>query len=412
MWKIGKTAGIISVITLIITVSFSSINIDQHSLIGWIFPETVMLKSFDFTDLIFAEQLQEGLGVDTNIVLVNIGQLDRKGIAEEIEIIHSQKPKVIGIDCSFRVRKDPKDDSLLAQALSKVKNLVLYSRLTFSGGIINEKFDSVTLCHPYFAQYGKAGYCNLKLSFSEEYSVLRYFRPTIFIGNHLQKSFAIEVASLSDSTKVKKILERENELEVINYRGNLDAFYSLDVKDVLGLPDSVSQGKRTEIPSLKDKIVLMGFMGNDLNRDFNLTIEDKFHTPMNPNFLDRSVPDMFGLIVQANIISMILHENYIDVSSQSVKTFSSFILCLLHVWILLLVFQKLPEWYDLLSILLLVFQVVLFSILRMTLFVEFNYKMNFDLTIGSLAVASVIVSVYHITVWKKFFNRIRLRKKF
>jgi len=84
------------------------------------------VQDLNLSDVVFSKIRNDGrYGVDSNVVLVNIGSLNRAGIAKEIEIINKYEPKVLGIDSFFRTPKDEKQDSLLIESLSNVKNLVL-----------------------------------------------------------------------------------------------------------------------------------------------------------------------------------------------------------------------------------------------------------------------------------------------
>ena len=53
-------------------------------------------------------------------------------------------------------------------------------------------------------------------------------------------------------------------------------------------------------------------IGNDLADD---ATEDKYLTPLNLNPGSGLVPDMFGVVIHANIISMILNEDFIEPNS-------------------------------------------------------------------------------------------------
>ena len=87
----------------------------------------------------------------SEIVLVNIGELDRTGIAKQLEILANYHPKVIGIDAFFRKPKrsdSPTEDSILiagdsalSRALKKIPNIVIGLELTE---------DSVKISHPMF----------------------------------------------------------------------------------------------------------------------------------------------------------------------------------------------------------------------------------------------------------------------
>jgi len=58
------------------------------------------LKDFDLTNYAFAE-LRETPKVDERIVLVNIGNLTRRELAQQIRAVNQYKPRVIGMDILF-----------------------------------------------------------------------------------------------------------------------------------------------------------------------------------------------------------------------------------------------------------------------------------------------------------------------
>jgi CHASE2 domain-containing sensor protein len=59
--------------------------------------------------------------------------------------------------------------------------------------------------------------------------------------------------------------------------------------------------------------------------------EDKFYTPLNKKLAGKSNPDMFGVVVHANIISMILREDYVEQMATWQEVAMAIILCLLNV---------------------------------------------------------------------------------
>ena len=62
--------------------------------------------------------------MDSTLVVVNIGDLDRQGIADLIEKINMQRPAILGIDILFKGIKDSGGNGALLQAISK-GNVVL-----------------------------------------------------------------------------------------------------------------------------------------------------------------------------------------------------------------------------------------------------------------------------------------------
>lgn len=342
------------------------------------------LNDVDMTDVVFGNaDLRETPEPDTSIVLVNFGNQSRRMIARQIEMIAAQKPKVLGIDCAFKKLKRPDEDSLLAKALSKVDNLVLYSKMLFKSEQ-SSHFDTIGKCHPFFARYGTTGFTNLVTPGQESYITCRSFSPKESADGVTEKAFALEIARYVDSQKVQKFLDRKNDVELINFRGNYDQFYSLDLDAFVGREDTNGFMVNPELPiSLKDKIVIMGFMGENF-ATAGLTREDKFHTPMNPRYAGKSYPDMFGVVVHANIVSMVLHGNPLNEMPFTAELLWAAFLCYLSVVFFFYIHEEYPSWYDLVvkttqvvAVLLILFAVVL-------VFARYRYKM--DLTIAAIAV--------------------------
>ena len=59
----------------------------------------------ELTDITFS-QLREDPIIDENVVIVNIGNLSRAGIAQQIMNISACKPRVIGLDIIFACDRD------------------------------------------------------------------------------------------------------------------------------------------------------------------------------------------------------------------------------------------------------------------------------------------------------------------
>ena len=76
-------------------------------------------------------------------------------------------------------------------------------------------------------------------------------------------------------------------------------FYAVDV----------GQLERGEVLGdvFKNSIVMMGFLGKYMG---DPVWEDKFFTPLNKKVAGRANPDMFGLVVHANVVAMILNQDY------------------------------------------------------------------------------------------------------
>jgi CHASE2 domain-containing sensor protein len=144
-------------------------------------------------------------------------------------------------------------------------------------------------------------------------------------------------------------------------------------------------------PSLfKDKIVIMGFLGK---RFGDPAWEDKFFTPLNKNVAGRANPDMFGPVIHANSAIMILNEDYINQLDDWQQYAIAILLCVLTVGLFKVIDDKLPIWYDALSVIVQVVQILLISGMVVWSFLFFNLKL--DLTL-SMAVIALVGPCYDI----------------
>jgi CHASE2 domain-containing sensor protein len=358
-------------------------------------PIETALSDFEMSDIVFARNIREEPGPDTSIVLVNIGNLSRRGIAREIEIIAEAGPKVLGIDCNFRNLRKPEDDSLLSAALSKVENLVLYSKLDYSARARGEEFDTLLYCHPRFAQYGVSGFCNLITPGAEEYLTCRTFKPVDSVQGHVERAFAVEVAAFAGPEKVERFLGRKKDVEIINFRGNTESFYCLDHHDLLGYDDGSGFLKQAELPvNLRDKIVIMGFMGESFGTPALLTREDKFHTPLNPSYAGKAYPDMFGMVVHANIVSMILNDTPVDSMGKWESYLLAILLCYLNVIFFFFIHEYYPSWYDLVVKTMQVVEVLLILGAAVMVYAFYSYSMQVTAAAIAVGLCGDVLEVY------------------
>ncbi|MCK5372455.1 MAG: CHASE2 domain-containing protein, partial [Cyclobacteriaceae bacterium] len=334
--SIFGTSFIISLILLFQVVQFFG----QFSLLD---PVGDAIGDVELTDLVFSE-IRENPPVDKNIILVNIGELSRREIAQELQIIYQFEPAVIGVDSYFWIHKeDSLGDTILSQALSKIKNLVLVSELEYNQS--TDEYDSIKFPISFF-NVGHSGFANLETDALDQhqFKVCRSFPPKKMVNGKEELAFSVRVCELVDKDITEEFLKRDNEYEVINYRGNIMDFgqtkfggryTALDISDVFQ--------KRFTPDLIKGKIVLFGFMGEDFN---DRSWEDKFYTPLNVKYAGRSNPDMFGVVIHANIISMILNREPIGKQSQFSGIATALVICFFTVLLFTLIYRRLPQWYD------------------------------------------------------------------
>ncbi len=303
----------------------------------------------EFTDIYFSQLLDDPVA-DQNVVLVNVGLESRMGISVLLDSISKYDPAVIGVDLFFDYPKeDTLGDLMLMEALGRVENLVLVTKLSQTMGNMDpESIDSLEWSHPMFTWNATPAFANLitDAGVQEDLKMCRTFVPQLELDNgENQVAFAVKMASYLSKEKADKFLARGNEEEVINYRGNVldygatkfgNKYFALDVWDVY------SGNFVPEI--IKDKVVIFCFLGEELGDRENF--EDKFFTPLNETYVGRAFPDMYGGVIHANIVSMVLNEDYIfylsDIQTWTLTVIMLFFTIMVFSWI----YKKLPKWYD------------------------------------------------------------------
>lgn len=252
-------------------------------------PFTKAFKDFSFLDLYHSEKMA-ALKPTNEIILVNIEQADRFQIQELLSHIQNQQPKAIGLDVIFKEEKDPFVDSLLQIQLTRPN-------------VITAKAFVANSWHYDFSNRDKdiqkTGYTNLNFNSTE--NVIREFQGYYSINDTLHASLAATTASyyLGKSWPEKKIRKKLENESTIDFVGNMDSFINFSFDECMNMET---------IPAMKDKIVLLGYLGKP--HGSNTDIEDKFYTPLNSVSAGKSAPDMFGVVIHANIIQMMLTDTY------------------------------------------------------------------------------------------------------
>lgn len=355
-------------------------------------PVSDAFKDFELSDVVFSH-IRENQTEEKNIVLVNIGNLDRGGVAELINTLNEFEPKAIGIDAFFRKPKAPELDSALAEAFSKTKNLVLVSEL-----IENQKtgsVDSIKYSNPLFMQYAQPGFADMIAQGTNSLNTARDCIPKEIYDGDTILSFPSKLASIYDPEKLKRYISRNHDVETINYQGNINVhvegstansktvFTALDWTDVFD--------KRFTPETIKGKIVIMGFMGEYIGQN---NWQDKFCTPLNSQYVGRTAPDMYGVVVHANIVSMILKESYINDMPQWLNILLSLIFIFFTVWVFNWLYLNTAEWWDGISMILSIIGVILLSVTSVMIFDQKNYTFDIALSSVALLLSGNLIELY------------------
>ena len=348
-------------------------------------PIKIAISDFDVYDIVFSK-IREEQKADTNIVLVNLDNLSRSDIARQINIVNSFNPKVVALDAIFQVEKEPDSDSKLAEAFSKCPNLVIASRLE-NYDETKETFDTLLTSINLFDQYASNGFANIPNDEQVSFKTIREFRPTSKVKGKIVPSFAAKIVEKFNRDAFQLLMQRKKEIEKINYVGNFNKFYYLDANQVLSGNEDLS--------FIKNKIVLFGFIETDIN---NKTLEDLYFTPLNERYAGKSFPDMYGAVIQANIVSMILNKNYINTMPEWISILIAIVLTYVSAFIFFNVKRKYKDWFGALA------KLYILSISLMNLFIgvmifhHFNYRINLTLALAVVVLTGTIISMYRMYV--------------
>lgn len=383
------------------------------------------LGDMELTDIAFS-QIRKDPPMDTNIVIVNIGYLSRAQIGQQIINLSKHKPKVIGLDIIFSCdwlqdsticpqAYDTMGNMYFAYAVQQAGNVVMAHKLQQTKKLIKEfgdidVYDSIEHTYPNLMPGAYEGFVNLETeaAHQEDLKACRRFNPQMMVNGQRELAFSVKMAMIYDSVRTNRFLARDKPTEVINYKGNIvdwheasnyaGRYFVLDWDQALDTTQFVGE-------MIKDKIVIMGFLGGDLT---DTSWDDKFFTPLNKKYAGKARPDMYGVVVHANIVSMILEEDYIEVLQPWQEITIAIIVCFLNVALFLVITKKIPDWFDGLSVAVQLIQIVLFSFLMIEFFAWFNFKFNVTWTLAVVAVVGTSFELYN-GVIKTLFRTVRKR---
>ncbi|MCC2548232.1 CHASE2 domain-containing protein [Hymenobacter sp. BT175] len=346
-------------------------------------PIKEVLKDFSYTDVYYAK-INQSTSVDTSIVLINIGAANRAELAALIALTGQANPRVIALDAYFPDRQDAGSAQLAAALQDNKHRLVtgtyLYEPVAGTARLV----ESTTGLAP-----GKTGYLNFVGDDSLN-ATIRYFRPFYTLGATTYNSWSAAVVELADPVAYEALQRRDESEEIINYRGNINRFVHFEGAQILS-------GKVSPA-ALRDKIVILGFLGVHIGNSSSL--EDLHFTPLNPKQLGRSKPDMYGPVIQANIVSMMLHKDYINNAPVWMELLLAFVLCYLHMLLFMYLAVNHRLWgYPLIKLVQFVSGIlVVYGMIQ--LYASANISINTTVAVLTIVLAADILDLYgSIVTW-------------
>jgi CHASE2 domain-containing sensor protein len=341
------------------------------------------IQDYEVTDILFSQLRDpERVALEDRIVLVHLDRPQRAEVATLIDRIAARRPAAIGVDILFPGRKDARGDSLLAASLRAHPNVVLAANL----GAYDEEREgirSLTVSDSIFARHGRNAYTNFLAGTDR---TVRLFTPRLqTLDGQTQTAFSIALAEQLAPERVRKLLWRRGERPVrINYRGDYRSFLRVDGRELLEAGDEA-------LAVFRDRIAIIGFIDS---RAADAPLEDRYFTPLNAVYTGRSLPDMYGAVIHANIISMILDGSYIFELPAWLEGLLIFLFTYANVFLIHRLYHQLPDSYHGVTRLLQLVELLGFFFLVAVLFYHFRLKIDFSVGLLALLLAYDIVMIY------------------
>lgn len=361
------------------------------------------VEDFDITDIYFSPDIRGEQPAETDITIIQAAVNTREGLTEVSDInylklvnaIAPYQPKVIGIDHKFDDSPDAKAYNAIKGIFGELDNLILSHPF-----LVNENGEISKLEIPEeSALYGlNLAFDNITTTNEQSESSVRNFRTRYISENDTSYHYSVELARKFNPDAVDRFLIRDNDFERINYRGNVDKFKIINARDII-------KGNFEE-SDINNKIVMIGFVGT------NMAVADVsklYFTPLNENTSGRTFPDMYKLIIDANIVSMLLTDEYFDKLSLWATVTFAFLLCYSNMLFFGYVGYKNPKMYELTALLTFMVETFAIGYLTVYLFEAYNMESNFTLAIIAVAVSIPVFEIYTDTI-KPFFRWIFSKK--
>ncbi len=343
---------------------------------------------------------------DSRIFIINSESTDRNKLSQTLDYLTRKKVKTVGVDLFFDSLHYMHSDTMLHIINQENKNLIFAK--THSNELLDHECISIisdTFLVP--ALYQR--YVNLA---TDDGLTVRSFQPFYKEGTIESEAFAVSISELYKPGIVKKLKERDNKLEWINYRRSQfskinsknDKLESLPHYAIIGMTKFLEDTGAYNDQYFEDKIVLIGFCNGEANQ----VLKDFYFTSLNKVNSGRSLPDMNGVVIHANIISMLLDDDFVNENSSTFLHILGFILFLINYYIFIRIMRK--EYYFEMVIIRLIqlFEFSLIFIIGIWILSEFSYKIGF-VFLATVIVLSFELFEFYSRKLKSRLNRLFVR---
>ncbi len=356
------------------------------------------IADFNITDVYFSKILPEtDPPRETDIVIVNTGVHTKHGFKELSDVNYAQivnkvlplSPAAIGIDHTFTLSEDDPKYEIISQVFAQSENII------FANNIGDDNSN--------FVNQFATGFREAMPGSDKKYNSVRAFSP-YFVGDQdTLFSYALGLSKIYNPDAVERFLERNNEKETINYLGNWQQYEIINATELF----------KGDYPQdyFANKIIMLGVVDTSGHSD---EFARMYYTPLNKTTAGKTFPDMYEVILHANIISMLLTDEYFFTSPSWLSPLIAFVICYANMILFGYVGYKNAKWYEIVALGTFVVETLLIAWLTIELFYTFRVEINLTLTIIAIAVSIPVFELYTDTFKPSFlyaFNYIFRRNK-
>lgn len=305
--------------------------------------------------------------IDDQILIINIDSVfERSELAMLLNEVSEQKPRAIALDVIFDNEKDPESDALLTETIAEIPNLVISQKYNDYDFAPEQDFTSK------YSPQIKRGMANLTAA--THHGIVREVTP--FFGNNKEYPCLAAAVLREVSPNSFKQLEARDGDEMIRFQP--EEFYTVNPAEIW------------EDPSLvKDKIVFLGTINEQA---------DQHRTPLSEDYP--------GVLIQANILSMMLHDDYVNNSSN----IYNFLLALLSCILVTVLYVYLDSSQNFVMRVFPIVWMVIIVLIGCWCFNEWGIYLNAPQTIILAALSLVVLDTWYAfetpvkNLWKKLFS--------
>ena len=241
-----------------------------------------------------------------------------------------------------------------------------------------------------FSEHAKLGYVNFPANRTK---VIRLFSPWEPVGQDTLPAFATALLEAYQPGATEKLRRRNKTVEPIHFTRHADDFVHHPQQRLL---DSLSLEEVRSI--VQDKIVLVGYVPVDGEGD---ALRDRHYTPLNQDYGNKAIPDMYGLAIHANVITMVLNGQYVNTLPNWLNWVILVVFCYLNVLLIHWVYDDFNEVFHGITRGLQIVEFILLFFLISFLFYKFRLKLDFALGILGLLLAYDIIMIYESLIRKR-----------